>query len=57
VQRPIRTEAAYQFNGNHFATIGFNRAGGRVRLNVQAWPTDNRGRLPAAVRSYVHWIS
>jgi hypothetical protein len=24
---------------------------------VQAWPTDNRGRLPAAVRSYVHWIS
>jgi hypothetical protein len=57
VQRPVRTEAAYQLNGNHFATIGFNRAGGRVRLNVQAWSTDNRGQLPAPVRSYVHWVS
>ena len=57
VQRPIRTEAAYQYNGNHFATVEFSRAGGRVRLKVQAWPTENRGRLPSPVRSYVHWVS
>ena len=57
IQRPIRTEAAYQYNGNHFATVEFSRSGGRVRLKVQAWPTENRGRLPSPVRSYVHWVS
>lgn len=57
VQRPITTEVGYQFNGNHFATIGFSRAGGRVRIKVQAWPTENKGKPPASVRTYERWIS
>jgi len=57
VQRNVRTETAYQYNGNHFATVEFSRAGARVRLKVQAWPTENRGRPPVPVRTYVHWIS
>jgi len=57
VQQAIRTEAAYQFNGNHFATIGFSRSGGRVRMRVQAWPTENKGRPPIPVRTFEHWIS
>ena len=57
VQQSVRTETAYQFNGNHFATIGFSRSGGRVRMRVQAWPTENKGRPPAPARTYEHWIS
>ena len=57
VQRPITTEKDYQFNGNHFATIGFSRSGGRVRMRVQAWPTENKGRPPVPVRTYERWIS
>ena len=57
VQQAIRTEVAYQFNGNHFATIGFSRSGGRVRMRVQAWPTENKGRPPIPVRTFEHWIS
>jgi hypothetical protein len=57
VQRSIATDQGYKFNGNHFATIGFNRSGGRVRMRVQAWPTENKGRPPVAVRSYERWIS
>jgi hypothetical protein len=57
VQRPIATETGYQFNGNHFATIGFSRSGGRVRMRVQAWPTENKGRPPVPVRIYERWIS
>jgi hypothetical protein len=57
VQRPIATESGYQYNGNHFATIGFSRVGGRVRMNVQAWPTENRGRLPTPVRTFEKRIS
>jgi hypothetical protein len=57
VSLQITTDAKYQFNGNHFATIGFNRAGGRVRMKVQAWPTENSGRPPAPVRTYEKWIS
>ena len=45
------------FNGNHFATIGFSRSGGRVRMRVQAWPTENKGRPPVPVRTYERWIS
>jgi len=57
VQRPISTDKGYQYNGNHFATIGFNRSGGRVRMRVQAWPTENKGRPPVPVRTYERWIS
>ena len=57
VQQAVRTESVYQFNGNHFATIGFSRSGGRVRMRVQAWPTENKGRPPTPVRTYEHWIS
>ena len=57
VQRPISTDKVYQYNGNHFATIGFNRSGGRVRMRVQAWPTENKGRPPVPVRTYERWIS
>ena len=57
VQRAITTEIGYRFNGNHFATIGFSRAGGRVRMKVQAWPTENKGRPPSPVRTYEKWIS
>ena len=57
VQRPITTDKGYQFNGNHFATIGFSRSGGRVRMRVQAWPTENKGRPPVPVRTYERWIS
>ena len=57
VQRPIATDKAYQFNGNHFATIGFSRSGGRLRMRVQAWPTENKGRPPVPVRTYERWIS
>jgi hypothetical protein len=57
VSRQITTDAKYQFNGNHFATIGFNRAGGRVRMKVQAWPTERNGRPLAPVRTYEKWIS
>ena len=56
VQRPISTDKGYQYNGNHFATIGFNRSGGRVRMRVQAWPTENKGRPPVPVRTYERWI-
>ena len=57
VQRAIATDSGYQFNGNHFATIGFSRAGGRVRMKVQAWPTENRGKPPVPARTYERWIS
>ena len=57
VQRSITTEKGYTFNGNHFATIGFSRSGGRVRMRVQAWPTENKGRPPVPVRTYERWIS
>ena len=57
VQRAIETDLGYQFNGNHFATIGFSRAGGRVRMKVQAWPTENRGKPPVPARTYERWIS
>ena len=57
VQRPITTEKGYTFNANHFATIGFSRSGGRVRMRVQAWPTENKGRPPVAARTYERWIS
>jgi hypothetical protein len=57
VQRVIATDQGYKFNGNHFATIGFSRSGGRVRMRVQAWPTENKGRPPVPVRTYERWIS
>lgn len=57
VQRRIWTDPAYKFNSNHFATIGFSRAGGRVRMKVQAWPTENKGKPPVPVRSFERWIS
>jgi hypothetical protein len=57
VQRAITTDQVYQYNGNHFATIGFSRSGGRVRMRVQAWPTENKGRPPVPVRTYERWIS
>ena len=57
VQRPIATDTAYKFNGNHFATVEFSRVGGKVHMRVKAWPTDNKGRLPAPVRTYEHRMS
>ena len=57
VQRAITTDQGYRYNGNHFATIGFSRSGGRVRMRVQAWPTENKGRPPVPVRIYERWIS
>ena len=40
------------------ATIGLRQEGvGRVRMRVQAWPTENKGRPPIPVRTFEHWIS
>ena len=57
VQRPISTDTSYKFNGNHFATVEFSRVGGKVHMRVKAWPTENKGRLPAPVRTYEHRMS
>ena len=57
VQRPISTDVGYKFNGNHFATVEFSRVGGKIHMRVKAWPTDNKGKLPSAVRTYEHRIS
>jgi hypothetical protein len=56
VQRPIRTEGAYQLNSNHFATVELSRGGAWTRMRVRAWPTTLNGRLPVATREYVHWV-
>ena len=58
IQRPIRTESAYQLNSNHFATVELSRggAGGWTRLRVRAWPTALNGALPAATDEYIHWV-
>jgi len=53
----VTTVDDYQYNGNHFATIAFSRAGGHVQVHVQAWPTTNTGLPPVPLFSFERQVS
>ena len=56
VRRPVETAEAFRLNANQFTTIGFSQSGGYVRMRIQAWPVETRGRAPTPSHTFEYSI-
>ena len=52
LSRPVSFEGSYREMRDHFATVGFNDAGTRLRMDVTAWPIPAPGTALAASHAF-----
>jgi hypothetical protein len=56
VRRPVQTAEAFRLNANQFTTIAFSQSGAFVRMLIQAWPVETKGRAPAPSHTFEYSV-